>query len=149
MSSSLIFQPPAGLSPAQAFNVSQQAPSILKKSPASVSSSPLASFFSAQETPDTWAKYENLFLSCLRIGDEPSARQCLDRIANRFGDGNERVMALNGLLKEAEAHNDGALERVLKEYNQILRDNPTNIVSLLPLDMAFKAVSVADQSFAK
>lgn len=73
-------------------------------------------------------RYENLLLSCLRTGDEQAARKCLERLVARFGEDNERVMALNGLAKEAAADNDGALERVLKEYDAILAENNTNIV---------------------
>jgi hypothetical protein len=49
----------------------------------------------------------------------------------RFGNDNERVMALKGLVKEAEANNNGALEKVLKEYEGILAENSTNIVGPL------------------
>ncbi|KAJ2904820.1 hypothetical protein MKZ38_007012 [Zalerion maritima] len=126
MSASL-FQPPGELSPAEALHLSQQAPSVLKSNPASIRSAPLLALFSAKDTPDLWTKYENLLLSCLRTGDEPSARQCLERIANRFGADNERVMALIGLVKEAECQNDRALDEVLKEYNKILTNNNTNI----------------------
>lgn len=73
-------------------------------------------------------RYENLLLSCLRTGDEPAARQCLESLEARFGDDNERVMALKGLVKEAVAEDDEALERVLKEYDAILAQNDTNMV---------------------
>lgn len=36
-------------------------------------------------------------------------------------------MALKGLVKEADASHNGDLEKVLKEYEDILADNPTNI----------------------
>jgi hypothetical protein len=39
-------------------------------------------------------------------------------------------MALQGLLKEAEAANNGTLEKILKEYDDILAENNTNIVGL-------------------
>lgn len=91
----------------------------------------MASLFSTSESPDLWLKYENLLLSCLRTGDEHAAHQCLDRLVARFGENNERVLALQGLVKEADANNNGALEKVLKEYDTILAENETNIVSLL------------------
>lgn len=72
-------------------------------------------------------QYENLLLSCLRTGDDQAARQCLTRLEARFGDDNERVMALKGLVKEAAADDNGALEKVLKEYDAILAENNTNI----------------------
>ena len=93
-----------------------------------MSSSPLSALFSASDTAELWIKYENLLLSCLRTGDERAAHQCIERLVARFGDGNERVMALRGLVKEAEAQNNAELEKVLKEYDQILSENNTNIV---------------------
>ncbi|KAK8041154.1 hypothetical protein PG994_014161 [Apiospora phragmitis] len=59
--------------------------------------------------------------------DEESAHLCLGRLVNRFGDDNERVMALIGLMKEADATDDATLEVVLKEYEALLQENPTNI----------------------
>lgn len=73
-------------------------------------------------------RYENLLLSCLRTGDEKAARQCLGQLEARFGENNERVMALKGLTKEAVAEDNAALERVLKEYDAILAEDNTNIV---------------------
>jgi len=64
----------------------------------------------------------------LRTGDEVSANQCLERLIDRFGEDNERVMALKGMVKEAEARANTELEAVLKEYDQLLSDNDTNIV---------------------
>ncbi|KAF7514947.1 hypothetical protein G7054_g14870 [Neopestalotiopsis clavispora] len=126
MSSSLL-RPPSHLPPATALQLSQQAPKIIKEAPGAISTSVLQSLFSASETPELWTIYENLLLSCLRTGDEEAAHQCLGRLINRFGDENERVMALVGLLKEADAQDNATLEVVLKEYNAILDRNPTNI----------------------
>jgi hypothetical protein len=67
-------------------------------------------------------------LSCLRTGDEQSAHLCLERLTARFGEDNTRLMALRGLFQEAIAENDAALQRVLKEYEQILEADPTNMV---------------------
>lgn len=120
--------PPSSLTPAEALQLSQQAPAVLRSSSGSTSSSPLNFLFSSPGTADTWMQYENLLLSCLRTGDEPAARQCLERLEVRFGDDNERVMALKGLVKEAAAEDKGALEKVLKEYDAILAQNNTNIV---------------------
>ncbi|KAI1410953.1 tetratricopeptide [Hypoxylon sp. FL1857] len=126
MSSSLL-HPPSHLSPAVALRHSQQAPNILKKSPGAISTSVFQSLLSAPETPELWSTYENLLLSCLRTGDDESAHQCLERLVNRFGNDNERIMALKGLLKEADAEDAATLNVILKEYEQILQDNPTNI----------------------
>jgi hypothetical protein len=128
MSSSLL-RPPSHLPPATALQLSQQAPNIIANSAGAISTSALQSLFSATETPELWTIYENLLLSCLRTGDEQSAHQCLGRLVNRFGDDNERIMALIGLLKEADAADNATLEVVLKEYEGILADNPTNTVS--------------------
>ncbi|KAK6832938.1 hypothetical protein PG987_007632 [Apiospora arundinis] len=126
MTSSLL-RPPGHLSPATALQLSQQAPNIIKSSPGAVTASALSSLFSAPETPELWTIYENLLLSCLRTGDEESAHLCLGRLVNRFGDDNERVMALIGIMKEADATDDATLEVVLKEYEALLQDNPTNV----------------------
>ncbi|KAI8633094.1 tetratricopeptide [Xylariaceae sp. FL1651] len=126
MSSSLL-HPPSHLPSAIALQHSQQAPSILENSPGAISTSVLQSVLSTSETHDLWTIYENLLLSCLRTGDDESAHQCLGRLVNRFGDDNERIMALKGLLKEATATDNATLEIVLQEYEQILQDNPTNL----------------------
>ena len=52
----------------------------------------------------------------------------------RFGDDNERVMALKGMVKESLADNQGELTQLLMEYDSILGPEATNIVSIdLPL----------------
>ncbi|KAH8882863.1 hypothetical protein GQ53DRAFT_440860 [Thozetella sp. PMI_491] len=122
-----LLHPPTYLSPEVALQLSQQAPTTLASLPSSVSSSPLSSLLGAKDTPDLWVKYENLLLSCLRTGDEQSAHQCLERLVKRFGDDNHRVMALKGLIKEADATNNAQLEAILKEYDDILSKNDTNI----------------------
>jgi len=111
-----LLHPPGQLSPADALSLSQQAPALLQ-----------TSISSSSETAELWLKYENLLQSCLRTGDESAARQCLERLVARFGEDNERVMALKGLVKEADARNDADLDRILNEYDQILKDNDTNI----------------------
>ncbi|KAI1864827.1 uncharacterized protein JN550_008647 [Neoarthrinium moseri] len=125
MSSSLL-HPPSHLPPTTALQLSQQAPKIIKEAPGAISTSALQSLFAASETPELWTVYENLLLSCLRTGDDESAHQCLGRLINRFGDDNERIMALIGLLKEADAPDNATLEVVLKEYETILSKDPTN-----------------------
>jgi hypothetical protein len=129
MSSSLL-HPPGHLPPTTALNHSQQAPSILENSPGAISASALKSILSTSETQELWTVYENLLLSCLRTGDDESAHQCLGRLVNRFGDDNERIMALKGLLKEATATDNATLDIVLQEYEQILRENPANLVNI-------------------
>lgn len=68
-------------------------------------------------------------LSCLRTGDELSASQCLQRLTERFGADNERLMALRGIFQEARAPDDAVLKNILKEYENILAQNPGNMVS--------------------
>ncbi|KAI0914118.1 tetratricopeptide [Ustulina deusta] len=126
MSSSLL-HPPSHLPPATALRHAQQAPSILENSPGAISTSILQSMLSTSETQELWTVYENLLLSCLRTGDDESAHECLGRLVNRFGNDNERIMALKGLLKEATATDNATLDLVLQEYEQILQENPTNL----------------------
>ncbi|KAI0157456.1 tetratricopeptide [Xylariaceae sp. FL1272] len=126
MSSSLL-HPPSHLPPATALQHSQQAPVILDNTTGAISTSMLQSFLATSETNELWTTYENLLLSCLRTGDDESAHQCLGRLANRFGDENERVMALKGLLKEATANDKSTLDMVLQEYEDILHDHPSNL----------------------
>lgn len=46
----------------------------------------------------------------------------------RFGESNERIMALKGMVKEATARDDAALQLVLKEYEAILAKDASNMV---------------------
>ncbi|KAI9735782.1 MAG: hypothetical protein M1818_006391 [Claussenomyces sp. TS43310] len=119
--------PPAHLPPAIALQLSQQAPTILQNAPSSISSYSLHSLFAAPESADLWITYENLILSCLRTGDEQSARLCLERLMSRFGSANERLRALQGLFQEATAENDTALQRVLDEYDKVLTEDAGNM----------------------
>lgn len=125
-----LLHPPSQLSPPQALELSQRAPNILQNSPSTISSSALASVFTASESTELWLIYENLLLSCLRTGDERAAHECIDRLVRRFGEDNERIMAFTGLVKEAEASSNAELELVLKEYDGILAQSNTNIVSV-------------------
>jgi hypothetical protein len=70
-------------------------------------------------------------LSCLRTGDEKSAHLCLERLTERFGSENERLMALRGLFQEAIAKDDAELKQVLGEYDAILIQDPSNMVCIL------------------
>lgn len=128
-------QPQGQLSPADALHLAQQAPAILRSNPKTVSSSPLTSLFAAKESPEMWVIYENLVLSCLRTGDDDGAAECLERLLRRFGADNERIMAIEGLVKEATAGSDDDLQIVLKEYEDILRENAANIVSCQRMHM--------------
>lgn len=127
MASSLS-HPPAHLPPAVALQLSQQAPVTLQNTPSVISPYSVSSLWSAAETPELWSEYENLMLSCLRTSDEKSAHLCLQRLTERFGAENERLMALRGLFQEAIAKDDAALKQVLEEYETILNTDPSNMV---------------------
>ncbi|RPB25057.1 hypothetical protein L211DRAFT_823273 [Terfezia boudieri ATCC MYA-4762] len=87
----------------------------------------LAHASSHPDTPETWLLYENLLLTCLRSRDDSSARRCLDLLTARFGSHNERVMALRGLYDEATAKSQKDLEGILRRYEEILAEDPTNV----------------------
>ncbi|KAJ6103268.1 Tetratricopeptide-like helical [Penicillium sp. IBT 16267x] len=106
-----------------ALHLSQQAPAILGHDPSKTT--PTAS--SSADTAEEYGRIEQLFLACLRTGDDLSAQACLDRLSSRFGASNERVMGLRGLYQEATAKDTSALEKCLKEYETILGDNPVNV----------------------
>lgn len=72
--------------------------------------------------------YEKLLLSCLRTGDDKAAHSCLEKLIDRFGVKNERVMGLRGLYQEAVATDHAALEKILKEYNDVIAEDPVNTV---------------------
>lgn len=72
--------------------------------------------------------YEKLLLSCLRTGDDKAAHLCIEKLIDRFGATNERVMGLRGLYQEAVAKDDAALERILNEYDEVLAEDPVNTV---------------------
>ncbi|CAK7198282.1 Inositol phosphatase SIW14 [Sporothrix eucalyptigena] len=123
-----LLHPPSHLTPAQALALSQRAPALLKGLPSSVGKSALESLALPIESPEVWMSYENLLVSCLRTGDLESAHECIRRLVQRFGDENDRVMALQGLVREAEADDDKkALEAVLKSYDDILAKDDTNV----------------------
>ncbi|KAL2215271.1 hypothetical protein M432DRAFT_145285 [Thermoascus aurantiacus ATCC 26904] len=111
--------------PGAALLLSQQAPSFLSRSASRPGFPSLLS--SAHENSDQWAAYEQLLFACLRTGDDKSAYLCLDRLTERFGPSNERVMGLRGMYQEAIAGDTAALENVLHEYEKILSENPVNV----------------------
>jgi hypothetical protein len=127
MASSLL-HPPSHLPPNVALRLSQQAPSLLRNTPSSISPYSISSLWSAAESAELWTTYENLMLSCLRTGDEQSAHLCLQRLTERFGAENERLMALRGVFQEATADDDAALKTILEEYEKILVADPSNMV---------------------
>lgn len=124
-----LLRPHGDLTPAEVLEIAQRAPEILRRNPKAFSASPLLNLFSAPETAHLWTIYENLMLSCLQVGDDTAAHECLRRLVIRFGDKDERIMALQGLAKEAAASSDSELGAVLDEYEALLKQNGANIVS--------------------
>ncbi|KJZ75546.1 hypothetical protein HIM_05009 [Hirsutella minnesotensis 3608] len=122
-----LLRPQGHLTPAETLDLAQRAPEILRRNPKAFSASPLTSLMSSPETPELWTIYENLLLSCLRAGDDASAAECLARLVRRFGSSDERIMALQGLVKEATATSDYELKKVLDEYEALLEQNGANI----------------------
>lgn len=112
------------ITPSLASQISRQAPDILRNT------TPVKylDFLIANESSDLWFTYEGLILTCLRTGDEKSAHTSLQRLIDRFGADNERVMALAGLYKEAVTRDDGELYSILEEYDSILLRDPTNML---------------------
>jgi tetratricopeptide (TPR) repeat protein len=88
----------------------------------------LSSSESNQDTQETWFLYEQLFLASLRIKDDQAARLCLQRLSDRFGIDSPRVLALSGLYDEATATSRHSLEDILKRYDDLLTEDPTNIL---------------------
>lgn len=120
--------------PLSSLQLAQEAPAYLRSQPASQPVFPF-SLFSASETPEKWINYEQLLLACLRTGDDKSAKICLDRLTERFGSANERVMGLRGILKEAVAEDNRGLEKILEEYEKVLGENPVNVVCIPNFDV--------------
>ena len=121
-----LVHPPPQISPQQALQISQKAPQVLKNAPSKPLPWPL-SLVSSEDTEETWATYENLFLSCLRTGDDKSARAILDKLISRFGDQNERVMAYQTMYAESRLGSEKDQASLLKELGDVLEADPTNI----------------------
>lgn len=109
--------------PSLALQISRQAPNVLRNT----TPVKFLDFLISNESSDLWFTYEGLILTCLRTGDEKSAHTSLQRLIDRFGADNERVMALAGLYKEAVSRDDGELYSILEEYDSILLQDPTNM----------------------
>ena len=115
----------------EVLSTSQKATQHLQKH-ANTGTQPLPiPYLSSPESTEIWLTYERLLLSCLRTGDDKAAHLCLERLIQRFGAKNERVMALRGLYQEAVARDNETLERILKEYDDVLSEDPANTVRLL------------------
>ena len=116
---------------AQALSLSQETNDYLKRNASRGASRIPLPLISASESPGLWANYEKYLVACLRTGNDKAAHLCLERLIQRFGATNERVMGLRGLYQEAVAQDDAALKRVLQEYNEVLAGDPVNAVQFL------------------
>lgn len=108
--------------PSNVLQLSQQAPEILAKEAPSSDLFPL-SLLNAPESSDSWASHERLFYASLQAGDDKSAFLLLERLTQRFGPNNDRVMGMRGLYQEAVAETEEDLKKVLEEYNKILSES--------------------------
>ena len=114
----------------EALSLSQQTAQYLQKHASTGTSRIPIPILTYPESTETWVMYEKLFLSSLRTGDDKAAFNCLEKLMNRFGATNERIMGLRGLYQEAVAKDDAALERVLQEYDEILAEDSVNTVGV-------------------
>ena len=142
-----LLRPPAHLSQADALHLSQQAPAILRKHSTWSLPWPLSLLIS-NDSPEKWAIHENLFYSCLRTGDDKSAFACLEKLKERFGDDNERVMGLVGLYHEAIASDQKSLSLVLKSYEEAIKEKPTNMVVRKRHAALLKSMGQTDRAIA-
>ena len=128
--SSPLLTSPLRHSHSEALDLSRQTPDYLHKYTTRNARISIP-WVSDPESSELWATYEKLMVSCLRTEDDKSALQCLEKLIDRFGATNERVMGLRGLYQEAVATDASALEKVLLEYDAVLAEDPVNTVCLL------------------
>lgn len=112
---------------AQILHNAQTAPDYLGRNSTSLAKLPLSLLGGQTESTGLWNTYEKLLITCLQTGDESSARMCLDRLSDRFGPSNERIMALKGLYQEATADSAEDLAKILQRYVATLAVNPVNV----------------------
>lgn len=102
--------------PASSFQLARFAPAFLQSSD------------SHKDTQETWLVYEQLLLACLCVEDDVSASKLLHTLEQRFGSQRSRIQALKGLYDEAQATDDRELVEVLRWYEKLLQEDPTNLV---------------------
>jgi ER membrane protein complex subunit 2 len=113
--------------PSRILHLSQKAPSVLASAAPAIQTFPLT-LLGKSESAATWADYESLFHACLTAGDDKSAYICLEKLTQRFGATNNRIMGLRGVYQEATANGPADLENVLRSYETILQEDPMNVV---------------------
>lgn len=118
---------PLRLSNSEALKLSQEVGQYLKTSLSSNTPIPIP-FLLYAESPQSWHTFERLLISCLRTGNDKAAHQCLEKLIERFGASNERVMGLRGLYQEAVAQDRPTLENILTKYDEVLAEDPGNTV---------------------
>ena len=125
MSASLLLAP-TDSDPETSLTLSQKAKSFFTSQSSWLSSVPYPlSLFINTESQEKWQIYENIFLACLRAGDNQAAYLCLEELTDRFGKANDRIVALQGLYQEAMAKDNKELAEVLQTYNEIVKEDPT------------------------
>ncbi|EMC91226.1 hypothetical protein BAUCODRAFT_318893 [Baudoinia panamericana UAMH 10762] len=121
-----LLEAPTQTNPSHTLALSQKARPYLDSRPWYFTTLPYPlSLFLAPESQERWAASQNLFLASLIADDLPVAYAYLEDITERFGKLNERVMALQGLYQEASAKDTKALEDVVKNYDELLKTDPT------------------------
>ena len=124
--SNTLLEPPTNASPQSALSLSQQAKTFFKSQSSWLSSLPYPlSLFINTESQEKWQTYENIFLACLRTGDNDAAYLCLEELTDRFGKSNDRIIALSGLYQEATAEDGKELAEVMKGYEEELKEDPS------------------------
>jgi ER membrane protein complex subunit 2 len=112
--------------PQDALQLARKAPSVLAKSSSIATTFPM-SVIGTPESPSTWMELATLFYACLRTGDDKAAHLALEKLTKRFGETNDRVMAMRGMYQEAVAQDEAELRSILQDYNRILSENPVNV----------------------
>ena len=132
----------------EALSLSQQTAQYLQKHAFTGTLTVPIPFFSLPESTDVWLMYEKLLLSCLRTGDDKAAFNCLEKLIDRFGATNERVMGLRGIYQESVAKDDVALERVLQEYNEVLVEDASNTVGVSTMGVSMSCTLHTNSCFS-
>lgn len=125
MATSLL-EPPTNADPQTSLKLSQSAPTFIQSQTSTLTLPYPLSLFTTSESLEKWSATENLFLATLRTGDNDSAYALLESLTDRFGLENERISALRGLWAEATATTPQELVEVLRNYEEILKEDPSN-----------------------
>ena len=89
---------------------------------------PYSSYVSL-DSAEVWGKCERLLIACLITGDEKAAHLRLEGLIARFGASNERIKSLKGIYQEAVAESNRSLDGILRDYDSILSENPSDTVT--------------------